>query len=181
MRPEQRYKFLLLNGPSRFGKTAFARHQFGKHRTYLADCSNGKPPDLRAFDPLVHRCIIFDEMPLPSVMEWKRVIQAPCTELSIGNSPTQMLTVTKWFGRCAMVVTTNKLYDEWAKLDASDRDWITKNSFVHEVADYLYCRSAEEEEAAKQQDTGWEECLRQFSEASAPACGKTTPPFNPKC
>ena len=149
-----RYRFLILQGESRFGKTKYATKLFGSHRTLVIDCSNGKVPDLREFDPVKHRCVILDEMPLKSVMVHKRVIQAPAEEVTLGSSETQMHAYRKFFGRAAFVVTTNKFYDDWKHLDNSDKDWIVKNSFIVIVKRYLYERDASEEKA-EQVDYGW--------------------------
>ena len=153
---ESRYRFLILQGPSRYGKTRYAAMLFGLHRSLVIDCSAGKIPDFRPFDPLVHRCVILDEIPLASVMTHKRVIQAPSDEVTLGTSETQMHSYRKFFGRCAFVVTTNRFFEDFQKLDEPDKDWIRKNSHIFLVTDYLYDREGIDEKPLDDLQNGWE-------------------------
>ena len=56
-RPMHRRKFLVLNGPTRLGKTVYARSLFGADHTYETNCSGVLEPDMREYDVLRHRCV----------------------------------------------------------------------------------------------------------------------------
>ena len=59
---QSRYPFLVLEGASCTGKTFFAKWMDGDPKyCYECNCACSEDPDLRAFDPLLHRTILFDE------------------------------------------------------------------------------------------------------------------------
>ena len=58
----RRKPFLVLCGPSGFGKTEFLRNIFGPARTVELNCASCKTaPDMRQHDGLLHRLVILDE------------------------------------------------------------------------------------------------------------------------
>ena len=58
-----RYKCLLLSGPSRVGKTAYARSLCGPgFETLEVNWSSGAEPELRAYRLSKHGLILFDEI-----------------------------------------------------------------------------------------------------------------------
>ena len=46
---EERYRMLVLYGPSRTGKSRLARSLFGAERTLVVDVQHAEHPDLRSF------------------------------------------------------------------------------------------------------------------------------------
>ena len=70
-----RYKFLVLTGPSRLGKTAFARSLAVQGmETLEVNCASGAEPDLRAYRLATHDCVLFDEVHGSQVIAQKKVI-----------------------------------------------------------------------------------------------------------
>jgi hypothetical protein len=124
---KRRYKMLVLHGESMFGKSVYAVSLFGENSTLLVDCSGGKTPDLREFDCLAIKCIVMDEMSLQQVMQYKRLLQAPAMQVTLGTSSTQMYSYEVWVARCAFVITTNRFHEDFAQLDKSDQRWVTAN------------------------------------------------------
>ena len=72
-----RYKFLVITGPSRLGKTMFARTLAKPGWTTLElNCAGGSEPDLRAYRLREHDCIVFDEITAFQVVKQKKLFQA---------------------------------------------------------------------------------------------------------
>ena len=57
---DPRFKFLVLHGPSCFGKTQYAKSLWGGEKTLLVQYQQVVAPDIRNFTRSVHKCIIFD-------------------------------------------------------------------------------------------------------------------------
>ena len=86
-----RYGFLVLDGPSRMGKTQFARNLSqapgGVLEINMAGCAK---VDLRLYDPLVHDVLLFDECDPQAVLEHKKLFQAGGAGISMQASATNM-------------------------------------------------------------------------------------------
>ena len=73
-----RYKFLVLCGNSGTGKTWFCKYITGNPDECLeVNCANCPEPDLRAFDPFVHKAVLFDEASPSMVLAQKKVVPVP--------------------------------------------------------------------------------------------------------
>ena len=82
--PRHRYRFLVLAGPSRVGKTAFARSLCGPGmETSEVNCGSGAEPDLKAYRIRRHEVILFDEIEAEQVAAQRKLFQAQ-------TSPVQM-------------------------------------------------------------------------------------------
>lgn len=138
LQAKRRYKFLILDGDSMWGKTCYAMALWGEASTVYCYCSGGAVPDLRKFDSDVHKAIVLDEMSLKQAIEFKRLLQAPHLPVALGTSATQMYTYDVWVARTGIILTTNKFDEDLAKLSLADRKWIEKNSKLVKVKDYMY-------------------------------------------
>ena len=58
--PRERRKFLVLDGPSRTGKTQFIMSLFGRESTLEVNAADEESPALQTFDYKKHRCILLD-------------------------------------------------------------------------------------------------------------------------
>ena len=84
-KPRHRYKFLVLQGPSRVGKTAFARSLCDPgFETLEINCASGAEPDLRAYRLSKHGLILFDEIVPQQVASQRKVFQAQSAKGSVG-------------------------------------------------------------------------------------------------
>ncbi|CAL1169825.1 unnamed protein product [Cladocopium goreaui] len=132
-RPMHRRKFLVLNGPTRLGKTVYARSLFGADHTYETNCSGVLEPDMREYDVLRHRCVVFDEASVHLVLKHKKLFQAPPAEISLGHSATGMYVYRIWVWNVALIVTSNVWTTELEQLAAEDREWLEGNASLHIV------------------------------------------------
>ena len=74
---EERYKMLVLHGPSRTGKSRFARSLFGLGRTLVVDVQHAEHPDLRGYRRHEHLAVLLDEVASPQfIVSNKKLLQA---------------------------------------------------------------------------------------------------------
>ena len=84
-----RYKFLVLAGPSRVGKTAFARSLCEEGKEVLeVNCASGEDPNLRAYRLRRHGLILFDEIVAGQVVAQRKLFQAQVAPVQLGCSAT---------------------------------------------------------------------------------------------
>ena len=137
-RPMHRRKFLVLNGPTRLGKTVYARSLFGADHTYETNCSGVLEPDMREYDVLRHRCVVFDEASVHLVLKHKKLFQAPPAKISLGHSATGMYVYRIWVWNVALIVTSNVWTTELEQLAEEDREWLEGNAILIQCSQPLY-------------------------------------------
>ena len=132
---KHRYKFLVLEGESRYGKSMFALKIAGRAKTLDLSCAGQLHPDLRSHDPFVHKAVLFDEAPVAMILAYKRHFQAPSTVLDCGTSATNNWSYKVWLHQQKLIVTSNTWTQELQDISPADSDWIRADS-VHIVVDY---------------------------------------------
>ena len=133
-----RKKFLVLNGPSRLGKTQFAISLFGLERTLEVNCASADHPPLRAFSPKNHKCVVFDEASTSMVVSNKRLFQSPNCQVIIGLSPTNMNAYPVYLNDAALIVCTNTWHHELAAMKDADAQWLRQNMVFVDVQSPLW-------------------------------------------
>lgn len=68
-----RRKFLVLNGLTRLGKIVYVRFFFGVDYTYEINCFGVLEFDMREYDVLRYRCVVFDEVSVYFVLKYKKL------------------------------------------------------------------------------------------------------------
>ena len=126
----RRYKFLVLEGPSLLGKTAFAESLAGYARTLNIDCASATEPDMREYISTDHEVIIFDEAKAALVLRCKRLFQAPACRVHLGQSNTNCHAYTVMVWQKKFVVCSNTWSADLAACSKEDREWLQANS-VH--------------------------------------------------
>ena len=132
-----RYKFLVLDGDSWFGKTKFALSLQPLGTTYYRDCTSGIP-DLRDFDGDRFSAILFDELSAKEGIKLKKCLQASNEPVVMGVSPTMMSAYTVHVYRTRIIVCTNLWAGGVRNLNKLDRDWMNKNSVYIAVKEPLW-------------------------------------------
>jgi len=133
-----RYKFLVLDGPSQMGKTRFAASLTGPHKFLCLDCCSAVVPDLRGFSRSQHNLILFDEIHTATVLACKKLFQASIDVVSLGSSPTNNLLYNVWCHRVRMICASNCWSTELDACEPSDRAWLQANSVLVYVAEPLW-------------------------------------------
>ena len=131
-----RFKFLVLVGDSRFGKTMFGINIFGIHATYVCNCQGVTQPFLSGFDPRVHKAILLDEPSRELVDSCKSFLQASVNGTQLYQSPTQRFTRWVCIYQTAIIICTNAWVKEW-EWD-TNAEWIRENEVRIDVTDFMY-------------------------------------------
>ena len=136
--PQDRRKFLVLDGPTRRGKTAFAFSLVEPGAALEVNCAGVEDPPLRAFSRIKHRLILFDEASTFMVLKNKRLFQAPNTPVIVGSSPTNALAYSVYLGDTLLVVSSNEWERELSAMPVTQRDWLVGNMVFVSVQEKLH-------------------------------------------
>ena len=136
--PLRRFRFLVLTGPSMFGKTSFASCLY--KRTLILQCQGVAQPNLLAYDKSKFDCIVMDEASWDKcVIKNKQLFQAFIHPVLLGQSPCQYSTYQRWLFRTPIVVCCNDwMFGADPITQQPDIDWLNVNSVVVHVTDFLY-------------------------------------------
>ena len=134
-----RYRFLVLAGPSRVGKTAFARSLCGPGmETLEVNCSSGAEPDLKAYRFRRHDVVLFDEIEAEQVASQRKLFQAQASPVQLACSSTNCYSYEVFVWRKKLVLATNNWHRSLERLASGDRAWIQANSIVLDVHEPMW-------------------------------------------
>jgi hypothetical protein len=99
--PGDRYNLLVLHGPSKTGKTEFAKSLFGAERTLVIDCQNAAVPDMKDYVLGHHLCVVFDEVDSGAklIAQNKKLMQAHSTGAKVRDICRRRWVCCWWFTR----------------------------------------------------------------------------------
>lgn len=131
-----RYDFLLLVGPSKMGKTQYAKHLLPEAKVFELSTN------WREFDPRVHKGIIFDDVSqfeddsksiFQYIMNNKPLFQACASEITLGKSKTGIYEYSVCVYKQPIIVCCN--FDHFE----SRAGWIDSNACIVKVTEPLFC------------------------------------------
>ena len=123
---EERFKMLVLHGPSRTGKSRLARSFFGEEHTLVVDVQHAEHPDLRSYRRNIHRAILLDEVSsVAFIVANKKLLQAHVDGAILGQSATQLFSYYVFVWRVPIVLTTNNW--DISSLKEHEKEWILAN------------------------------------------------------
>ena len=126
-----RYKFLVLQGPSQLGKTAFARSLCDPGlETLEVNCASRDEPDLRAYRLRQHGLILFDDIVPRQVVSQRALFQADGARVQMGRSAIHMNSYEVCVWRTKIVLVSSDWDVHVSQLSAADQHWVNTNSFV---------------------------------------------------
>ena len=136
---QHRYKFLVLDGPTRLGKSLYAKHltPAGKE-FFLSNCAAGNNPDLKQFKYGIHGLILFDEASCEMVLRERLLFQGSAEEVQLGTSSTNCHSYSVFLHRILIVLASNNWSQELQQVSVSDRDWLNNNSVLINVTTPLW-------------------------------------------
>ena len=131
-----RKRFLVLEGPSEFGKTQFAKGIDGPEKTLEVNCARCVEPNLRELlqGPGGHTAVLLDEAKATMILGMKKVVQGPPALVGLASSGTNCHAYNVWVHNVKMIVCSNTWTSELAELSAEDAWWLIDNS-VHVTVD----------------------------------------------
>ena len=134
-----RYKFLVLDGPSRMGKTQFA-HCLVEPPAHVHEinCGSGSEPDLRNYRFERDTLILFDEIEAPAVVSQRKLFQAAPSMVQLGCSSTNCHAYSVCVYRVMMVLCSNNWRSSLGQLNDADHEWVSANSVVVDVTEPLW-------------------------------------------
>jgi len=134
-----RYSFLVLDGPSRMGKTQFARSLCQAPGQVLEiNMAGGAKVDMRAYDALVHELLLFDECEPGAVLENKKLFQAGGGQVSLQTSATNLHAFAVCVAEKRFVVCSNNWAANLALLPWEDTEWLRANSYYLHVTEPMW-------------------------------------------
>ena len=123
-----RYKFLVLRGGSRTGKSTLAKslgQLFGLGAPYIQTVQGAPTPDLKDYDRERHGYILFDNVnDMQFVLDHRALVQANNSLHTLGVSQTGMYAYRVWLHKVPIVMTV----DDSAQWNSAE-PWIRENMF----------------------------------------------------
>jgi hypothetical protein len=132
-----RFKPLILDGPTRLGKTMWATSFFGSHCTLVLQCQGVSEPSLHAIrnNSQAYKCIVFDEGCWQLVHEHKMLFQAGQELVTVCQSPTNQSAYDVFVYALPMIVCSNQFRKD---IDAEAAAYLRENTFYLYVNDKCY-------------------------------------------
>ena len=140
--PRERRKFLVLDGPSRTGKTQFLLSLFGREATLEVNAADEESPALQTFDYKKHRCVLLDEAPPSMVLRNRKVFQCPNAMVTLGQSKTGCHSYSIYLNETLLAIASNDWQESVEKLSRASRDWIEANQVYVKVTRPLWVETA---------------------------------------
>ena len=130
-----RYRFLVLEGKSKTGKTFFTKWMLGDpSRVYETNCAACPEPELRDFKALYHQVILFDEAAPEMVIAQKKLFQGPPCFVEMGCSTTNCHSYKVLVSGIRLVICSNGWSEAVAAMKSqADKYWLEDNSIVVDV------------------------------------------------
>ena len=124
--PEERYKMLVLHGPSCTGKSKLGRSLYGESDTLVVDVQGAQHPDLKSFVRGRHKAVLLDEVASPAfVISNKKLLQAHVDGALLGQSATQLYSYFVFLWRVPIILTTNNW--DYSAFTEADKNWLDTN------------------------------------------------------
>ena len=132
-----RYKFLVIEGKSKTGKTFFTKWMMGNpDRVFETNCASCPEPEMRDFNAMYHQIVLFDEASPQMVIAQKKLFQAPPCFVELGCSTTNCHSYKVLVSGIRLVICSNGWSEAVGQMKAqADQDWLNDNSFVVDVKD----------------------------------------------
>ena len=118
-----RYRFLMMWGHNKTGKTEFIKYLFPT--ALQVNCTGSlTTPDLRRFDTVRHEAIFFDEVSLEMVLKNKKLFCAMNSLVEMSQSKGDQYTYNLYLYRKKMIICNNNFEEKLSELTSANRNWI---------------------------------------------------------
>ena len=126
-----RFKFLVMEGLTRMGKSQLAMNLFGYKYTLVVQCQGSNEPNLKEFRYGYHRAILMDEASWPLVVNNKLLFQCSAEGVTLAQSKCLQHAYWRCLFGVPLILCTN--------------EWIPKESLTEEARAERGDESGEEE------------------------------------
>lgn len=132
VKPQARYRCLLLRGESRSGKTQRALSLFGSERTLSVNCQGVSPglPSIRSFTPSRYEAILWDECTEQQVLHNKLCFQSGLQIVTLGQSACNAFAYDVLLHAVPMLLCSNTFsmtHSGGEPLPDEDAQWLREN------------------------------------------------------
>ena len=128
-----RFRPLVLEGPSRFGKSSYALSMYDPGTVLVLNCQDVKEPNLKSFDLQKHQAIIFEEASGAMIVANKMLFQAGVHQVQLGQSATNCNAYKRLLHGVRMIVCTNSFITPG--MADHDRQWLEQNVFYLQLTE----------------------------------------------
>ena len=135
-----RRKFLVLDGPSRMGKTEFVRSLIEPVAILELNCASCLDPPLASFEAHRHRLILMDEGTVEMVCRNRKLFQCPNSFVQLGMSATNCHSYEVYLNNCLVVVCSNNWRAQLEKAPYEAGEWVVANQVYLYVSEPLWIR-----------------------------------------
>jgi hypothetical protein len=129
-----RFKPLVYDGPTQFGKSRALDEYFGNKYTHMVGCQNDVEPDLREFDKnkVNIKALRFEECSWKTVYNHKLLFQAGMDPVDLGQSSTNCHAYRVDVYGTPMLVACNDFWKDCHTICA-EREYLNKNILYYKV------------------------------------------------
>ena len=138
--PMERRKFLVLDGPSRMGKTQYAMSLFGREKTLEVNAANEESPNLISFSHLRHRAILLDEAPPSMVLANRKMFQCPNAMVQLAQSKTSCHAYEVYLNDTLIIICSNSWSTSVSRSPAAEADWIRANQVLVNIIEPMWLK-----------------------------------------
>ena len=124
---------MVLDGPSRTGKTQFIMSLFGRQATLEVNAADEESPALQCIDYKKHRCILLDEAPPEMILRNRKVFQCPNAMVTLGQSKTNCHSYSIYLNETLLAIASNEWQESVDALSKASRSWIHANQVYVKV------------------------------------------------
>ena len=128
-----RYKFFVLEGKSRTGKSSWVFWlKNDPKKVFYVNCATCMEPDLRKFNWLKHKIILLDEASPKMVIDQKLLMQGPPCLVKLGQSTTNCHAYDVFVSGIMLIICSNTWAEDVEALaKKGDREWIYDNQVYY--------------------------------------------------
>ena len=123
-----RYKWFVLEGATRTGKTLWALYVKGNPLKVLyINCANCIHPDMSKFSYFEHEVVVLDEADTKLVIANKTLLQATPQFVQMGSSATNCHSYSVFAAGTIFIICTNNWESELSDWDEANRGFLEDN------------------------------------------------------
>eukprot|EP00969_Alexandrium_andersonii_P091066 4019512-Alexandrium_andersonii.AAC.1 len=119
----------------------FAQGLWGIEQTLVVNCQGVTEPNLRSFNRLVRKCIVFDEIDASTVINNKQLFQGSVNATLLGQSVCAQHAYKCYLYGIGFIMSCNKWLEvgkKRPKISQEEREWLVANSAHVVVHEKLY-------------------------------------------